>query len=146
MSSSFNPLSSVQIQKTSISSSTASIIPENINTTRNIPIGQTTYDILTIPDKCLRCKSAQPTIFCKDCYPFIYFCENCDDHVHSLSSKSSHIRSHISSLNINHNISGNINNLNSHSEIINNSNYTGKNNNNCSTNNENMRKSTNYIN
>ena len=119
--SSFNPLSSMQI-KQSISSSTTSAIPVNTNTTRNIPIGQSTYDILTIPDKCLRCKSAKPVIFCKECYPFIYFCESCDTHVHSLVSKSNHIRQHISSLNINPNINNNGSELMNSIETVNNAN------------------------
>ena len=47
-------------------------------------------NIITIPEKCKRCKLYQPEIMCKNCYPFIYFCLNCSDSIHSMPSKKNH--------------------------------------------------------
>ena len=69
-----------------------------MNPSRNNHNNEDINDILTVPDKCLRCKSAAPTVFCKECYPFIYFCQNCDEHIHTLMSKQTHQRSLISSI------------------------------------------------
>ena len=54
-------------------------------------------DILTVPDKCLRCKSATPTIFCKEYY-FRILLSTCDEHIHTLMSKQTHQRTLISSI------------------------------------------------
>ena len=47
-------------------------------------------DILSIPEKCKRCKSNSVEIMCKECYPYIYFCLNCSQNLHSMNSKKNH--------------------------------------------------------
>ena len=47
-------------------------------------------NILTIPEKCRRCRTKQPEIMCKECYPFIYFCSNCSKSLHSMLTKRNH--------------------------------------------------------
>jgi len=47
---------------------------------------------IEIPEKCLRCKSSKPTVLCKECYPFVYFCDNCDNHIHNIPTKKNHNR------------------------------------------------------
>ena len=61
----------------------------NINQKNNGKnIKENKYDnILTIPEKCRRCRSNPPEIMCKECYPFIYFCLNCNTNLHSMQSK-----------------------------------------------------------
>ena len=47
-------------------------------------------NILTIPERCQRCRFNLTEIMCKDCYPFIYFCLNCNRYLHSIESKKKH--------------------------------------------------------
>ena len=49
-----------------------------------------TENIFKVPEKCRRCRTNPPEIMCKDCYPFIYFCINCSNNLHSIESKKSH--------------------------------------------------------
>ena len=49
-----------------------------------------TENIFKVPEKCRRCKTNPPDIMCKDCYPFVYFCINCSNNLHSMESKKSH--------------------------------------------------------
>ena len=54
--------------------------------------------IENIPETCLRCKCSIPLIICQDCSPFIYFCSNCDLHIHSMPTKQRHSRIKIEEL------------------------------------------------
>ena len=47
-------------------------------------------NILTIPEKCKRCRYNYVEIMCKECYPFIYFCSKCSQNLHSMESKKKH--------------------------------------------------------
>ena len=47
-------------------------------------------NMLTVPEKCRRCRASPPQIMCKECYPFIYFCANCSNNLHSMESKKNH--------------------------------------------------------
>ena len=64
----------------------------NKNETKNIneQEGDLTDNILSIPEKCRRCRFNSVEIMCKQCYPFIYFCSNCSQNLHSMESKQSH--------------------------------------------------------
>ena len=63
----------------------------NINENNNIYLkNKKSHDIFEIPEKCRRCRSKYPEIMCKDCYPFIYFCANCSNNLHSMESKKNH--------------------------------------------------------
>ena len=56
----------------------------------NDEVNITNENIFKIPEKCRRCQANSPEIMCKDCYPFIYFCINCSNNLHSMKSKKSH--------------------------------------------------------
>ena len=60
---------------------------ENINNTLNDNMRE---NILTVSDKCRRCRAHKPEIMCRECYPFIYFCLNCSYNLHSMESKKNH--------------------------------------------------------
>ena len=47
-------------------------------------------NILSKPEKCIRCRFNPVEIMCKECYPFIYFCSNCSQNLHSVNSKQNH--------------------------------------------------------
>ena len=47
-------------------------------------------NILSVPEKCRRCQSKPPEVMCQDCYPFLYFCRNCNISLHSMDSKRNH--------------------------------------------------------
>jgi len=73
-------------------------IDTNIYNNSNINKSTTSehhYDInsenaLTVPEKCRRCRANPPEIMCRECYPFIYFCTNCSNNLHSMESKKNH--------------------------------------------------------
>ena len=44
---------------------------------------------------CERCKNNQSTLFCEQCKPFHYYCNQCDTSVHSLPSRINHQRTAI---------------------------------------------------
>ena len=101
-------------------------IDTNIYNTNNINKSTTSehhYDInsenaLTVPEKCRRCRSNPPEIMCRECYPFIYFCSNCSNNLHSMESKKNHNVIPLEELNkeifneINSNNNMNISNIN----------------------------------
>ena len=74
---------------------------KNINQMNNRKdIKESKYDnILTIPEKCRRCRSNPTEIMCKECYPFIYFCLNCNTNLHSMQSKQNHKVIHLNDIN-----------------------------------------------
>ena len=45
---------------------------------------------------CERCKSTLATIFCDECKPFKYFCDQCDTAVHNIISRKNHHRENLS--------------------------------------------------
>ena len=71
---------------------------ENLNGSSNIAEIKNKNDgkiinsnnILTKPEKCIRCRYNPVEIMCKECYPFIYFCSNCSQNLHSVNSKKNH--------------------------------------------------------
>ena len=56
-------------------------------------------DILSIPKKCKRCQANSVEIMCKECYPYIYFCLNCSQNLHSMKSKQNHKIVYLNELN-----------------------------------------------
>lgn len=47
---------------------------------------------VNLPSACSRCKSYPPILLCKDCFPFIYCCKECDNVIHSTEEKRRHER------------------------------------------------------
>ena len=47
---------------------------------------------------CERCKNNLSTIFCEECKPFHYFCDQCDTSVHDLVTRKNHHRENLSSI------------------------------------------------
>ena len=47
---------------------------------------------------CERCKNTLSTIFCEECKPFHYFCDQCDTSVHDLVTRKNHHRENLSSI------------------------------------------------
>ena len=45
-----------------------------------------------------RCKNTLSTIFCEECKPFHYFCDQCDTSVHDLVTRKNHHRENLSSI------------------------------------------------
>jgi hypothetical protein len=41
---------------------------------------------------CSRCKMKEAEVQCNSCSPFYFFCQSCDEYVHSMSSKKTHER------------------------------------------------------
>ena len=63
----------------------------NTNEIKNKNEEKEVYDnILSIPEKCQRCRFHSVEIMCKECYPIIYFCFNCSKNLHSMESKMNH--------------------------------------------------------
>ena len=56
-------------------------------------------NVLSIPEKCTRCRSNVIEIMCKECYPYIYFCLNCGQNLHSMNSKKNHKIIYLTELN-----------------------------------------------
>ena len=56
-------------------------INDNINKSNHYDINS--ENALTVPEKCRRCRANPPEIMCRECYPFIYFCSNCCNNLHS---------------------------------------------------------------
>ena len=77
------------------------------NSVNNLNLNE---NILSVPEKCRRCQSKPPEVMCQDCYPFLYFCNNCNICLHSMDSKKNH---HVISLNdLNQEIYNEVNNNN----------------------------------
>ena len=74
---------------------------------------------------CERCKNTLSTIFCDECKPFHYFCDQCDTSVHNLISRRNHHRENLSSMDYYSN--QNTNNKNSIKNDINNTQYEPEN-------------------
>ena len=66
------------------------IINKNEMKNKNEQTEDLTKNILSIPEKCRRCHYNSVDIMCKQCYPFIYFCSNCSQNLHSMESKQNH--------------------------------------------------------
>ena len=66
------------------------IINQNEMKNKNEQTEDLSHNILSIPEKCRRCHYNSVEIMCKQCYPFIYFCSNCSQNLHSMESKQNH--------------------------------------------------------
>ena len=64
-------------------------------------------------DYCVRCKTRPVLFICSNCADLNNFCEQCDYYVHSINSKKSHRRSHISNI--------------SNEQLLNENSYSGQN-------------------
>ena len=67
------------------------------NQNNNILI-QENQDKMENTISCERCKNILSTIFCEECRPFHYFCDQCDTAVHNLISRKNHHRENLSSI------------------------------------------------
>ena len=82
------------------------------NTLNNLNNLNLNDNILSVPEKCRRCQSKAPEVMCRDCYPFLYFCKNCNISLHSMDSKKNH---NVISLNeLNQEIFNEVNNNNNY--------------------------------
>ena len=70
---------------------------------------------------CERCKNSISTIFCEECKPFHYFCDQCDTAVHELISRKKHHRENLSSMDYYANTNTNKNSNHRKTSIDNNS-------------------------
>ena len=62
----------------------------------NIILIQENHPNIESTISCERCKSSLATIFCEECKPFQYFCDQCDTAVHNIISRKNHNRENLS--------------------------------------------------
>ena len=93
-----------------------------------INLNQENLQNIEFNNSCERCKNNKSTLFCEECKPFHYFCNQCDTSVHDLPSRINHRRTAIDSYQNSSNIqkTKDINNINSEN-IVKNLFFTPKN-------------------
>ena len=62
-----------------------------------INLNQENIQNIDFNSSCERCKNNKSTLFCEECKPFHYFCNQCDTSVHDLPSRINHRRTAIDS-------------------------------------------------